>query len=126
MSTVDLFRRTSSAGKLGLAGVEGARLDWAAVIDRKDGIIESWSKGKKQSLEKRNIAVLQGVARFTGPYELLVGDRRVTAERFVIATGSSPARPPIEGAERGITSDEFLSQVAAVEAGRDRSRGDRH
>ena len=109
MSTVELFRRTKNAGKLGLAGIEGARLDWAAVIDRKDGIIESWSKGKKQSLEKRNIAVLQGVARFTGPYELLVGDRRVTAERFVIATGSSPARPPIEGAERGITSDEFLS-----------------
>ncbi|PYT06416.1 MAG: hypothetical protein DMF49_11105 [Acidobacteria bacterium] len=74
VSTVDLFRRTRNAGKLGLAGIEGARLDWAAVIDRKDGIIESWSKGKKQSLEKRNIAVLQGVARFTGPYELLVGD----------------------------------------------------
>ena len=35
----------------------------------------------------------------------------MTAERIVLATGSSPARPPIEGVERALTSDQLLQQT---------------
>lgn len=93
---------------LGLTGVEGVGLDWAAIIERKNQIVESWSQGTKASLEKKGITVLEGRARFSGPNEMLVGERKVTAERFLITTGSSPARPPIPGMEWAITSDELL------------------
>lgn len=108
MSTVELYWRAKRAGSLGLTGLDRIGLDWAAIIERKDKMVESGSKGTKASLEKKGIAVLQGRASFTGPNELRVGDRTVTAGRFVIATGSSPARPPLEGVERAITSDGLL------------------
>lgn len=115
MSTVELFWRTKRAGALGLTGVDAVGLDWAAMIARKDRMVQSGSKGTKASLEKQGITVLQGRAQFTGRNEVRVADRAVTAERFIIATGSLPARPPLEGLERAITSDELLDLKARPE-----------
>jgi pyruvate/2-oxoglutarate dehydrogenase complex dihydrolipoamide dehydrogenase (E3) component len=47
--------------------------------------------------EGLGVRVLQARARFTGPDELEAGGTRVRARRFVIATGSKPALPPIAG-----------------------------
>ena len=44
--------------------------------------------------------VLRGEARFVAPDTLLVGGRRITARRIVIAAGSSAAVPPIPGLDR--------------------------
>jgi pyruvate/2-oxoglutarate dehydrogenase complex dihydrolipoamide dehydrogenase (E3) component len=43
------------------------------------------------------VRVIEKSASFTGPREIRAGDLAVTARRFVIATGSSPAVPPIPG-----------------------------
>lgn len=43
------------------------------------------------------VDVLEGVARFTGERTLNVDGRTLTARRIVIATGSAPAVPPIDG-----------------------------
>ena len=107
VSTVELAWRTRRAAELGITGTEGAGLDWAAVIARKNRLVASWSEGKDAAFERQGISVLRGPARFLGPHELQVGDRRVTAERVVIATGSSPKRLSIEGIERALTSDHF-------------------
>ncbi|KAI9875426.1 MAG: hypothetical protein M1823_007480, partial [Watsoniomyces obsoletus] len=41
--------------------------------------------------------VIRGEARFVGPRAVAVGDKRIEARRFVIATGSKPAVPAIPG-----------------------------
>jgi pyruvate/2-oxoglutarate dehydrogenase complex dihydrolipoamide dehydrogenase (E3) component len=115
VSTVELFWRARRAGPLGLAGVAGVKLDWAALVARKKRLVESWSQGTKESLEKQGVAVLPGRAEFRAPNELAVDSRRVSAGRFVIATGSSPARPRMEGIERAVTSDEFFDLRAQPE-----------
>lgn len=43
------------------------------------------------------VRVIQAAARFSGPDEIAAGGIRVRARRFVIATGSSAAVPPIAG-----------------------------
>jgi pyruvate/2-oxoglutarate dehydrogenase complex dihydrolipoamide dehydrogenase (E3) component len=43
------------------------------------------------------VEIAFGEAAFTGPAMLRVGDRSITARRFVVATGSDPAIPPIPG-----------------------------
>ncbi len=108
VSTVELFWRAKHAGALGLTGTGGLGLDWPAIIARKDEMVQSGSKGTRRSLEKQGIAILEGRARFLGPSEVEAGGRKVTAEKFIIATGSSPARPALEGVEHTITSDELL------------------
>lgn len=50
-----------------------------------------------ERFEGLGVNVIRATARFTGPGELEAGGRRITARRFVIATGSSPAEPDIPG-----------------------------
>jgi glutathione reductase (NADPH) len=108
VSTIELFTRARHAKELGIKGTESLALDWPAVIARKDEIVKSWSTGKNATPEKLGIPVLRGHARFTAPHEIAIDDKIYSAEKFIIATGSKPARPPIAGAEYGITSDELI------------------
>ncbi len=47
--------------------------------------------------EGLGVTVIQAAARFTGPNRIEAGDTRITARRVVVATGSVPFVPPIEG-----------------------------
>lgn len=46
------------------------------------------------------VRVIRDWARFVSPHEVQAGDHRIRARRFVIATGSSPAIPPVPGLEK--------------------------
>ncbi len=45
------------------------------------------------------VDVIEGAARFVSPHEVEVDGRRIRGRRFVVATGSRPAVPPIPGLE---------------------------
>jgi len=115
VSTVELVWRARRAGPLGVTGTAGLGLDWPAVIDRKNRIVASWSEGKDRGLERQGITVFRGRARFAGPHELDAGGRRVSADHVIVATGSSPARPPIDGIEHALTSEQLLEHRALPE-----------
>lgn len=84
----------------GAFGVE-ARLDgidFGAVVDRVDSVIAAIAPhDSEERFESLGVTVLRSNATFTGP-DTVEGDGvTVKARRFVIATGSNPAAPPIEG-----------------------------
>jgi pyruvate/2-oxoglutarate dehydrogenase complex dihydrolipoamide dehydrogenase (E3) component len=108
VSTVELAWRARRADALGATGTAGIGLDWGAVIARKNRLVERWTEGQPERLARQGITVLRGRAAFRGPHELSVDGRRVTADRVVLATGSSPGRPPVEGLEHAIDSTGLL------------------
>ncbi len=50
-------------------------------------------------LRSEGVQVIEGRARLTTRVTVAVGSRRITAPRIIIATGSTPIVPPIEGIE---------------------------
>jgi pyruvate/2-oxoglutarate dehydrogenase complex dihydrolipoamide dehydrogenase (E3) component len=50
-----------------------------------------------ERFEGLGVRVIKAEARFTGPREVEAGGLCIHARRFVIATGSEPSRPPIDG-----------------------------
>ena len=108
VSTIELFTRARHAKELGIKGTEDLTLDWPAVIARKDEIVQSWSTSKNTTPGKLGVPVLHGHASFTAPHEISVDGKTHSAEKFVIATGSKPARPRIPGVEFCITSHELI------------------
>ena len=50
-----------------------------------------------ERFEGLGVEVILDHGRFSGPREVIAGDRHIRARRFVIATGSSPSVPPIPG-----------------------------
>lgn len=53
-----------------------------------------------ERFENPGVKVIKGTGRFIGAREVMVDGTRIRARRFVIATGSSAAVPPIPGLER--------------------------
>jgi pyruvate/2-oxoglutarate dehydrogenase complex dihydrolipoamide dehydrogenase (E3) component len=84
------------------------RIDAKAVVDRKRRIIKDFADYRIDGLE--TFAVIREAARFTGPDSLEAGGKTITAEKFLIATGSSISVPHIRGlTETGfVTSDDVL------------------
>jgi pyruvate/2-oxoglutarate dehydrogenase complex dihydrolipoamide dehydrogenase (E3) component len=86
-----------SAGRFGVNGHEPA-VDYLAVHAHVHGVIGAISPhDSEERFEGLGVKVLRAPARFTGPREVEVVGQRVRARRFVIATGSSPAIPPVPG-----------------------------
>ena len=84
----------------GVFGVNGhePNIDFARVHDHVHGVIAAIAPHDSvERFEGLGVQVIQGAARFTGPREVEVEGRRIHARRFVVATGSSPAVPPIAG-----------------------------
>ncbi|MEP3300415.1 MAG: FAD-dependent oxidoreductase, partial [Roseibium sp.] len=50
-----------------------------------------------ERFEGLGVNVMKAEARFTSPDTVLAGEIKIRARRFVVATGSSPAVPPIPG-----------------------------
>lgn len=95
--------------------VEGFQADFAAVMARKRRLIGGFARYRQESIEALpNTEVIEGAAHFVGPDQLMVGERRLQADRFVLATGSAPSLPPIPGlAEAGyMVSDQALALEA--------------
>lgn len=83
------------------------RLDWSAVVARQHEIVKRL-RPSPDGLERRGARVYLGDARFTDAHSLRVNGATVEGDRIIIAAGSAPVIPPIEGRELGITSDDLL------------------
>jgi pyruvate/2-oxoglutarate dehydrogenase complex dihydrolipoamide dehydrogenase (E3) component len=83
----------------GAAQAVTGKLDVQAVLDRRDEVIHDLDDSVQLPwLEDRGIALLRGRGELTGERRVRVGDEEIEATRAVIvATGSFPSMPPIEG-----------------------------
>jgi dihydrolipoamide dehydrogenase len=74
-------------------------LDVGAVLARRDEIIHDLDDSSQLPwLEQRNIAVVRGAGRLDGERRVQAGDDTLVARKaVVVATGSAPLIPPIEG-----------------------------
>jgi dihydrolipoamide dehydrogenase len=83
--------------QLGVA-VTGASLDFAQVQTNKDAIVKTLVAGVGGLLKANGVAVVNGKGRFASPNTIVVeGGEEVHFKSAVIATGSHPVRPPVEG-----------------------------
>lgn len=73
-------------------------LEFAAAKDHVKATIETIAPVDSQDrFEGLGCTVIRDYARFETPKTVIAGDTRIKARRFVIATGSSPFVPPIDG-----------------------------
>jgi pyruvate/2-oxoglutarate dehydrogenase complex dihydrolipoamide dehydrogenase (E3) component len=83
----------------GVAEAVTGELDAASVLERRDEIIHNLDdKHMEPWLTDRGVAIVRGAGRFEGERRVVVGDDTLVAgQAVVVATGSSPVMPPIDG-----------------------------
>jgi len=96
------------------AGIEpnGPYFSFPDLIRQKDEFIAYYREKKYQSIVGDRISLFDGAARFVDHNGVQVGDVRLEADRFLVATGSRPFVPPIAGLVKVpfMTSDLLTSQ----------------
>jgi len=74
------------------------RVDFAKVQAHVRGVIAAIAPNdSEERFTGLGVTVLRAPGRFTGPREVAVGERRIRARRFVVATGSTAFVPPVPG-----------------------------
>ena len=94
-----------------------AEVDVAAVLERRDRMVENWSDAAHEAwLVARGIDLLRGSGRLAGPGMVEVDGVRVSARDVVIATGSDSVVPPIAGLAQldGVWSTREATSLTAV------------
>jgi pyruvate/2-oxoglutarate dehydrogenase complex dihydrolipoamide dehydrogenase (E3) component len=90
-----------NAGRFGVNGHE-PRIDFLRVHHHvKDVIAAIAPHDSQERFERLGVNVIRARARFVGAQEVEAGGQRIRARRIVVATGSSPAVPPIPGLAEG-------------------------
>ena len=88
---------------------DGLAIDWPALMRFKRAFTDPIPEQRKTALRRAGIEAIQGVARFTGPSTVSIGEATFEAKRaIVIAAGAKPTNLEIAGRERLVTSDDFL------------------
>lgn len=106
-----LLRASGVSHSIRLAGVYGLPssdppVELRAVMERIRSVILGIDDTESpEALRREGTDVFAGEAKFTGPGTVTVEGRALTARRFLICSGASPATPPIPG----LDSVEFLT-----------------
>jgi len=92
----------------------GMDLNFKELVRQKDGVIHDYRDKKYQSivLDSDRIKVYTGRAAFTRDGAVEINGRRLVGRQYLIATGSRPVVPPIEGLDAVpyLTSDLLTSE----------------
>ncbi len=90
-----------SAGLFGL-NVQGIGVDFAKVHDHVHSVIAALAPADSaERFTGLGVRVIRQHGKFKDRNTVTAGDAEIRARRFVIATGSTPAVPPISGLDRG-------------------------
>ncbi len=92
------------------------RVDLPAIINRKRELVDYFSEDRLHELER--FPLVRGSARFVARDAVDVGGRRISADRFVLATGSRVVAPPIPGLREAgfLLSDDVLEMTSVPAA----------
>lgn len=115
----EIWDHLRDAKEFGIEGVEGRKLNWPAIQERKAKIVAKHAKGLEFLMRKNKVETVKGFARLTGPAQggtftvEVTADGKPTqlrAKNVVLATGSQASMlPGLQPDDRILTNIEILS-----------------
>ncbi len=82
------------------------RFNWPTLLANKDKEIARLEKIYQRNLDAAGVEIIQERAELLDVHTIKIGDRQITAEYILIATGSTPFMPDIAGKAHAISSNE--------------------
>ena len=118
LESVEVLRLLRRARDYGIETSGAFAPDFSAMTARRDEVVRSLREHLQRQLDENGVQVLAGSARFVSDHKIALtapdgSERELSAVHIVIATGSFPLRPSLEGADLPgvLTSDELLRET---------------
>jgi pyruvate/2-oxoglutarate dehydrogenase complex dihydrolipoamide dehydrogenase (E3) component len=90
---------------------ENVAADLRAIVAQKNNVVASFRAGSQKRIDKHpNLHLHRGLARFTGPHKVQVGENLLESEKIFINTGGRPTIPDIPGLDpaRVLTNENIM------------------
>jgi glutathione reductase (NADPH) len=87
---------------------EQPQFNWDTLRDNKTKEIARLNAIYERLLTSPGVDIVEGHGTLTGPQTVIVGDRTLSAEKILLATGTWPAMPEIPGVDLAINSNELF------------------
>lgn len=112
-----MFHAAAHGAKYGVL-VDNPRFDLGSAMARKLKVMETLRKGVASLMRQFKVEVVAGEASMVDSHTVKVGEKSYAAQNVILATGSSPIRPPLPGADRKhvLTSTEIFDIEALPKA----------
>lgn len=122
--TAELYRKMRHAEDYGLK-VKDVRVDMAALIQRKNKVVDINTGGIAALFKANGITHVAGEAVVTAPGRIRVGKEEIAAKKIIIATGGRPAQlkglefdgKTIIGSTRALEMTDVPKRIAVIGAG---------
>ncbi|MBC6419414.1 MAG: glutathione-disulfide reductase [Prochloron sp. SP5CPC1] len=86
-----------------------SKLDWLKMMLAVNQEVERLNGIYENMLQKSGVEIIPGYGKFIDSHSIAVGERKITAEKILIAVGGRPVRPDnIPGIEHAIVSDDIF------------------
>lgn len=113
IKTANVLDTVKHAADFAVEGVDlsALKVDMAKLQKRRQKVVSTLVGGVRGLLRGNKVDILEGTASFADTHTLTVGDKQVSAEYIIVATGSSVFMPPflaLEGENHLLTSTEAL------------------
>jgi dihydrolipoamide dehydrogenase len=115
----ELWDHLKDAAEFGIEGVDGRKLNWVAIQERKSKIVAKHAKGLEFLMKKNKVETVKGYGKLTGPTQNgiitveVANDGKTSqlrAKNVLLATGSEARLlPGLEVDDRILTNIEILS-----------------
>ncbi|MCM1958960.1 glutathione-disulfide reductase [Acinetobacter modestus] len=86
--------------------------DWQILIKNRQAYIDRIHQSYHNSLSNNKIDLIHGAAHFIDKNTIEVNGEKFTADHILIATGTQPSLPDIDGVEYGMDSNGFFELTA--------------
>jgi dihydrolipoamide dehydrogenase len=114
LHSAELYEEAKEAAKYGVI-INDIKIDFTKVQERKSAVTKQLVNGVKGLLAANKVKVVTGEASFVSKDKVEVKTENkseiIKADKFIIATGSVPAKPPI----LGIDSEKCIDSTGALE-----------
>ena len=94
----------------------GVSVDLAAVVARKNAVVESFRSGHEKRIDARpNLHLFRAAAKFLAPHKIQAGSDILESERIFINAGTRPDVPQLPGLDTaGYLTNESLMEITEV------------
>jgi len=100
IKSANIAHQTTRLREFGLEPKGSVELNADKVMAHVRAVVQADADGHPpESFEAEGIKVLFGAGRFLDAHNLMVGEKKISTNKFIISTGSHPFVPPIPGLE---------------------------
>lgn len=102
-----VFRSHEESSLFGIS-YENVSFDYSLINKRRNDVVKTLREGVEKSLKANKVELIKGEAKITSTNTVECNGETYEADNIIIAAGSTVSKPPIEGIELTISSDDVL------------------